>query len=108
VKDELVEDYVGGPAGTGGGGPVRCLTNREREVLRLLASGKATKEVAMSLGVSVKTAETHRRSIMEKLRIYGIAELTKYALRHGLTTLDPGPDGGTVASERPKDRSRIS
>lgn len=64
------------------------LTPREREVLQLMAEGKATKEVARDLKVSVKTAETHRRAIMEKLDIHSVAELTKYAVREGLTSLD--------------------
>lgn len=63
------------------------LTNREREVLQLIAEGKSTKEIAARLGVSVKTIETHRRQIMEKLGIFSIAELTKYAIREGLTSL---------------------
>ena len=63
------------------------LTNREREVLQLIAEGKSTKEIAACLGVSVKTIETHRRQIMEKLGIFSIAELTKYAIREGLTSL---------------------
>ena len=65
-----------------------ALTPREREVLQLLAEGKATKQVASRLGVSVKTIETHRSRIMEKLGIHSIAELTKYAIREGLTSLD--------------------
>jgi DNA-binding NarL/FixJ family response regulator len=64
------------------------LTSREREVLQLTAEGKATKEVARCLSVSVKTAETHRRAIMEKLGLHSVAELTKYAIREGLTTVD--------------------
>ena len=64
------------------------LTAREREVLQLMAEGKATKEVARALSVSVKTAETHRRAIMGKLDMHSVAELTKYAVREGLTTLD--------------------
>ena len=63
------------------------LTNREREVLQLIAEGNSTKEIAASLSVSVKTVETHRRQIMEKLGIFSIAELTKYAIREGLTSL---------------------
>jgi DNA-binding NarL/FixJ family response regulator len=63
------------------------LTNREREVLQLIAEGNSTKEIAASLTVSVKTVETHRRQIMEKLGIFSIAELTKYAIREGLTSL---------------------
>lgn len=64
-----------------------ALTSREREVLQLIAEGKATKEIASRLCVSVKTIETHRQQIMEKLNIRSIAELTKYAIREGLTSL---------------------
>jgi DNA-binding NarL/FixJ family response regulator len=64
------------------------LTPREREVLQLMAEGFATKEVAHRLHVSVKTVETHRRQLMEKLDLHSVAELTKYAIREGLTTLD--------------------
>lgn len=67
--------------------PPRPLTPREREVLQLMAEGKATKEVAAHLDLSVKTVETHRRQIMEKLNLYSVAELTKYAVREGLTVL---------------------
>ena len=63
------------------------LTAREREVLQLIAEGNSTKEIAARLTVSVKTVETHRRQIMEKLGIFSIAELTKYAIREGLTSL---------------------
>jgi DNA-binding NarL/FixJ family response regulator len=65
-----------------------ALTPREREVLQLMAEGYATKEVAHRLHVSVKTVETHRRQIMEKLDLHSVAELTKYAIREGLTTLE--------------------
>lgn len=64
------------------------LTPREREVLQLLAEGRATKQVAADLFVSVKTAETHRQNLMRKLEIFNIADLTKFALREGLTQLD--------------------
>jgi DNA-binding NarL/FixJ family response regulator len=63
------------------------LTPREREVLQLLAEGKKTKDIASILEVSAKTVETHRLQIMEKLDIHSIAELTKYAIREGLTSL---------------------
>jgi two-component system response regulator NreC len=64
------------------------LTDREREVLQLLAEGKGTKEIAAELHLSAKTVETHRQHLMDKLDIYSVAELTKYAIREGLTTLD--------------------
>jgi DNA-binding NarL/FixJ family response regulator len=63
------------------------ITAREREVLQLLAEGKSTKQMAVQLHVSVKTIETHRQKIMDKLDIYSVAELTKYAIREGLTSL---------------------
>jgi DNA-binding NarL/FixJ family response regulator len=63
------------------------LTDREREVLQLLAEGRTTKQIAFLLKVSVKTIETHRLQIMEKLDIHSIAELTKYAIREGITSL---------------------
>ena len=63
------------------------LTAREREVLQLIAEGKSTREVASHLKVSVKTVETYRKQIMDKLDIHSVAELTKYAIREGLTSL---------------------
>jgi DNA-binding NarL/FixJ family response regulator len=63
------------------------LSKREREVLQLIAEGKSTKEIAARLYVSVKTVETHRKQIMDKLDIYSVAELTKYAIREGVTFL---------------------
>lgn len=64
------------------------LTDREREVLQMFAEGKSTKEIAGDIEVSVKTIETHRHNIMEKLDMRSIAELTKYAIREGLTSVD--------------------
>ena len=62
------------------------LSTREREVLQLFAEGMSTKDVANRLHLSVKTVETHRRQIMEKLNVHNIAGLTKYAIRQGLTS----------------------
>jgi len=64
------------------------LTPREREVLQLIAEGKSTKQIASVLNVSVKTIETHRQQIMDKLNIHSVAELTKYAIREGITSLE--------------------
>ena len=61
---------------------------REREVLQLVAEGKSSKEIAARLNVSVKTVETHRRNIMDKLDLRTVAELTKYAVREGISSLD--------------------
>ncbi len=63
------------------------LTQREREVLQHLAEGKTTKQIASTLHLSVKTVETHRQQIMDKLQIRSVAELTKYAIREGITSL---------------------
>lgn len=64
------------------------LTLREREVLQLIAEGVSAQSIADRLNVSIKTVQTHRRNIMEKLDIHSIAELTKFAIREGLTSLD--------------------
>lgn len=63
------------------------LTDREREVLQLIAEGLSTKQIAARLHVSVKTVGTHRMHLMEKLNVHSIAGLTKYAIREGLTPL---------------------
>jgi DNA-binding NarL/FixJ family response regulator len=65
-----------------------ALTEREREVIQLLAEGRSTKQIAMQLHVSGKTIESNRRNIMDKLGIHSVAELTKYAVREGLTPLE--------------------
>lgn len=64
------------------------LSAKEREVLQLIAEGKSTKQIASRLNRSMKTIETHRRQISKKLNIHSIAELTKYAISEGLTSLD--------------------
>lgn len=68
-------------------GDVQRLTRRELQVLQLIADGKSTKEIAAILEVSVKTVETHRKQIMDKLGIRNTAGLTKYCIREGLTSL---------------------
>jgi DNA-binding NarL/FixJ family response regulator len=64
------------------------LTPREREVLQLLAEGKTNKEIAASLDIGVKTVETHRAQVMEKLNLRTVAQLTKYAIRNGMTSIE--------------------
>ncbi len=64
------------------------ISAREREVLQLIAEGWSTKQIAAHLYVSVKTIETHRRQIMKKLDLHNIADLTKYAIREGLTSVE--------------------
>ena len=58
------------------------LTSRERQVLQLLAEGQANKEVANMLGITTKTAETHRARIMAKLEVHSMSELVRYAIRN--------------------------
>jgi two-component system, NarL family, response regulator NreC len=71
----------------GGGRLTENLTKRELQVLQLIAEGRSTKDIAARLSLSVKTVETHRKQIMDKLEIRSIAGLTKYCIREGLTTL---------------------
>jgi len=66
----------------------QSLTSREREVLQLIAEGHSAREIAQRLHLSVKTVETHRRQMMQKLDIHSVADLTKYAIREGLTSLE--------------------
>lgn len=87
IADVVIKDYVGLFPRTEFS-VYSVLTSREREVLQLLAEGKATKKIAPRLHVSMKTIETHRQRIMDKLNIYTVAELTKYAIREGLTSLE--------------------
>jgi two-component system, NarL family, response regulator NreC len=65
-------------------GPYDPLTSRERQVVQLIAEGKTTKQIAVILGVTVKTAESHRTALMAKLDIHSTADLVRYAIRRGL------------------------
>ena len=80
---EMAKQKNGGPA-TGAG----ALTPREREVVCLVACGLTSKDIGLSLGISENTVESHRRRIMNKLDISSVAELTKFAVREGLVSLD--------------------
>lgn len=64
------------------------LTERERDVLKLLATGKSSKEIALELYISTKTVDTHRRQIMNKVNLFSVPELTKYAIRCGLASIN--------------------
>ena len=83
----MIRDYVR-LADAEAGSAFAILTAREREVMQMIAAGRSTKEIAGALHLSVKTVESHRKQIMDKLGIRSVAELTKYAIREGLTTLD--------------------
>ncbi|MDI6741071.1 MAG: response regulator transcription factor [Candidatus Edwardsbacteria bacterium] len=86
IADLVIRNYVL-PGQDRDASAFTVLTAKEREVLQLLAEGRTTKEIASEMQVSVKTVETHRKQIMDKLDLHSIAELTKYAVREGLTTL---------------------
>lgn len=88
VARGVVDEYVEMSSSASANPAFVVLTDREREALQLIAEGKSTKEVADSLNVSVKTIETHRRNIMEKLNLHSVAEITKYAIREGITSVD--------------------
>lgn len=88
VSDILVRDYVLGVNHQEGATVYSVLTAREREVLQLMSEGKATSMIAQLLHVSVKTIETHRQQVMQKLNVHSVAQLTKYAIREGLTSLE--------------------
>lgn len=87
INDGLVKDYIALVQGHESS-VYSVLSVREREVLQLLAEGGSTKEIAARLHVSVKTIETHRKQMMAKLDLHSVAELTKYAIREGLTELE--------------------
>lgn len=85
IAKVVFSDYVtmlSSPQWPGGEG----LSSRENEVLQLVAEGKTSKEISLALNVSVKTIDSHREHIMEKLSIHNVAGLTKYAVREGITS----------------------
>ena len=87
IAGVLIDDLVRRTADRETPVGARVLSGREKEVLQLLAEGKSTKEIAAILQIGAKTVETHRRQIMLKLQMDSVAELTKYAIREGLTSL---------------------
>jgi two-component system response regulator NreC len=89
ISDIVIKDFVIGFSATDStSSAYSILTAREREVLQLMAEGKTTTQIAENLCVSAKTVEAHRKQMMNKLDIHSVAELTKYAIRQGLTTLE--------------------
>jgi DNA-binding NarL/FixJ family response regulator len=87
ISRTVAEDYVN-RIEAGDSSAFSVLSAREREVLQLLAEGRTAKQAAACLEVSVKTVETHRQNIMNKLNVFNMPDLTKYAIREGLTSLD--------------------
>ena len=88
ISTAVIGDYISG-ATEDKSSVFAVLTEREREVLQLLAEGKTTKQIAERLHISSKTVEAHRLKIMHKLDIDNIAQLTKYAIQEGLTMPEP-------------------
>ena len=92
LSPSLARDLVGNLRKGGAAAPrpslLQTLTDRERKVLQMMSEGHSTKEIAAKLFVSPKTVETHRAKLMEKLRLNTTAELTKFAILEGLTTLE--------------------
>jgi len=78
-----------GPAAPTASDPYEALTDREKQVLKLVAEGNSNKEVADVLGISVKTAMSHRERVMEKLGVHNRTELVRFALRRGVIRMDP-------------------
>ncbi len=87
ITGVVISDYINRMQANDAVGEA-ILTSRERETLQLIAEGNSTADTANLLNVSTKTVETHRKHIMDKLNIHSIAELTKYAVRVGLTSLE--------------------
>ena len=87
IADTVMKDYAN-ILESSDTSPAAQLTTREREVLQLIAEGLKTKDIATRIHVSIKTVETHRQQMMRKLNAKSVAELTKIALREGLTSLD--------------------
>lgn len=87
LSNVVVNDYVRRAKGDRKPSEIDKLTTREREVLQLIAEGNSSAEVAEVLYISVRTVDTHRHNIMEKLKIHSIAGLTKFAIRNGICQL---------------------
>jgi DNA-binding NarL/FixJ family response regulator len=87
ITDVVMDDYKYYMATLDKSSEIR-LTTRERQVLQLLAEGQSTKQIALRLHLNPKTADSNRRQIMNKLGIFSVAELTKYAIREGLTSAE--------------------
>ena len=87
ISKHVVAGFLGGN-GSPEASSLDALTSRQREILQMVAEGKSTKEIAFALDVSVKTVETHRAALMERLDIRDVAGLVMYAVRHGLVSVD--------------------
>jgi DNA-binding NarL/FixJ family response regulator len=89
VAREAMREQSGTAAPGGAADPYEALTDREKQVLRLVAEGHSNKDVAEQLDISVKTAMSHREHIMQKLDLHSRTELIRFALQHGVIRVDP-------------------
>jgi DNA-binding NarL/FixJ family response regulator len=91
IASMIVEKYVRTSGSQNGEYQVThtidLLSSREREILQSISEGQSTKQIAFDLGLSIKTIDSHKKQIMDKLKIYSVAELTKYAVREGITSI---------------------
>ena len=90
VSEIVVEEFLSSTRKKQGESASTPATPREIEIIRLLAEGKANKEIAALLGITVRTVETHRAKIMLKLGLHSLAELIHYAVRRGIATVQAG------------------
>lgn len=88
ISQTVIQEYIAHAQPALREGGLNALTEREREILQLLAEGHATRDIAEMLVISVKTVETHRSNLMRKLDVDNLADLTKYAVRKGVTSLE--------------------
>jgi len=84
ISQVLFAKFLSGSAGKKQNGQEHTVTSRERDVVRLLAGGNSNKEVANCLGISIRTAETHRATLMRKLGLESLAALVRYAIRNNI------------------------
>jgi len=102
VSDMVLDGFLRGRTVSSAYPVPEKLTAREREVIQLIVEGQSTKEVATTLGVSVKTAETHRSNVMRKLQVHSVSELVLFAVRNNIVQIGretPGPTNvGSVAA----------
>ena len=90
ISKHVIEVYLN-KAADGQANSLDLLTPRQREILQLIAEGKSSKQIAQLLDASVKTIESHRASLMDRLDIHDVAGLVRYAIRHGLVSTDNRP-----------------
>jgi two-component system, NarL family, response regulator NreC len=92
---DVIDGYLRGFRPGPGEAAYEALTDRERQVLKLIAEGQTSKEIAAALDISVKTVITHRTNLMQKLGLHNRTELVKFAMRLGLIQVEPKPQGPT-------------